>query len=106
MPTLEADSLFSSIGLPPPTEAIDLEARGADYLTATIARSRQAYWTERTPPTFRQFDPHHPNLKPNAANVARALAWQFQPKGLLLAGPTNTGKSRVLTFSYYWYGRM
>jgi DNA replication protein DnaC len=42
-------------------------------------------------------DWNHPDLQANRDNIERVLAWQYGPRGLLIAGrATGTGKSRAL----------
>lgn len=92
----DAETLFSLLNIPPPTEPVDFEERGAAYLAEALARRNREYWEKHTPPKYREFNPNHANLRPNADKIAKALAWQFSPLGLLLSGPTNLGKTRTL----------
>ena len=56
-------------------------------------RERRRQWLKFCPPEYQNFDA----LRLPAASapaVGKALAWRFGPRGLLLHGPSGTGKSR------------
>lgn len=53
--------------------------------------TRADEWKAVCPPEFRKCDPHR---LPLPSKLDRVLQWKFNPKGLLLVGPTGRGKSR------------
>lgn len=53
---------------------------------------RTKKWLEIQPPLYADTDP---DIIPNAAAFRSVVSWPWQPRGLLLHGPTRTGKSRT-----------
>lgn len=50
-------------------------------------------WRRLCPPLFQDTDRSHPGMPPTAI-LDRILGWPFGPKGLVIYGPTRTGKTR------------
>lgn len=60
-------------------------------LIARSAAIRTEAWKAICPPDFLNIEPHR---LPKPSKLQIVLKWQFGPKGLLLHGPTGSGKSR------------
>lgn len=75
---------------------IDMDARAEAYRLDAIIRTRTEYFRANCPPAYREFDPQHPSIQRNRAQIDRILAWKVGPKGLLAAGKTNVGKTRAM----------
>lgn len=56
------------------------------------SEAHSAEWSRRCPAQFRDTDA---SKLPSPESVSRALEWQYGSIGLLLHGPTGTGKSRT-----------
>lgn len=60
---------------------------------AQLERERsEAAWLKSFPPLYRQTDPVRLPLQ---EQFRRVMAWQYGPRGLILGGPTGTGKTRT-----------
>lgn len=75
---------------------VDLEKRGAAYRQEALRRDRLAYFETRCPVEYRDFDPDHPAIQANRAEIDRVLSWQFGRVGILASGRTNLGKTRAM----------
>lgn len=53
---------------------------------------REEVFFRLCPPLYRESDPS----KLSKSHLDKVLAWQINPKGLLLTGPTNVGKTRMV----------
>ena len=55
-----------------------------------VAANRLARWERTCPPLYRETDP----ARLPADKLAEVLAWSYGPMGLILSGPTRSGKTR------------
>jgi DNA replication protein DnaC len=76
------------------------ERQAREVTRAAIARSqaarrleREQRWKALCPPEFQNTDP---GRLPKPHLLAKVLAWQYGPQGLLLHGPTGEGKTRCV----------
>jgi len=70
------------------------QKRREDHERETLAEqkaARKAEWREICPPDFLGTNP---SALPNQGAYNETMAWQYGRSGLLLIGPTGTGKSR------------
>jgi len=70
------------------------DAANRETTARALANSRQHRldeWERLCPPDFQNTEPHR---LPSPSKLQRVLAWHFGPRGLVLHGPTGTGKSR------------
>ena len=72
---------------PSDKHAWDDWAKSAPCSEACEAEGR---WKLICPPLYRESDP----IRLPAAELANVMAWRYGPQGLLLQGPTGTGKTR------------
>lgn len=56
------------------------------------ASEREAAWNRLCPPIYRDTDI---DRLPRPAEAIRVTAWEYNPKGMILHGPTRAGKSRA-----------
>ena len=66
------------------------EARGAST-TAMASKYARKAWSEICPILYSNTDP---DKLPEKKTMEKVMAWEYGPKGLLLVGPTGTGKTR------------
>jgi DNA replication protein DnaC len=77
-----------------PTICSGCEDRDKAGAQLAIEDSRRRQWRTICPPLYRDTDLSHPAMPP-AAKLAQILNWSVGPKGLMIHGPTRTGKTRV-----------
>jgi len=64
--------------------------RDAEQQAEATRQRQEAAWHALCPPLYRETDPD----RLPADKLAEAMSWQWGPEGLLLIGPTGTGKTR------------
>jgi DNA replication protein DnaC len=74
--------------------AVDLDTVGAAYLAECKRRDCIARWEADCPAEYKSTDWQDARLMPYAAQIAKVLSWEPQPRGLLLSGPSGRGKTR------------
>lgn len=80
-----------------PTVDFNADANAEAFLADAILRTRKAYFEHNTPSDFKEFDPSHPSIQKNRAQIDKVLAWKAGGRvGLLVAGDTGKGKSRAV----------
>lgn len=82
--------------LPRPSQPIDLEAVGREYLRKAKIEAATARLYDNMPKRFLDTDISHPGLAVNFQRCREILSWEYQECGLLAAGPTDRGKSRMM----------
>ncbi len=86
------------LGLPPAIcdrcdAQVEQERRDAD--AARVQQARRAAWLKVCPPLYRDTDLDRlPPIRPDV--VEKVITWQMGPRGLVLHGPTGTGKTRLV----------
>ena len=77
----------------PCVEAKQLERKQKE--AESLRKEREKNWNAICPPLYLDT---LPELLPGPARqvLPQLMAWTYNPKGLLLAGPTRTGKSRLM----------
>ena len=75
------------------TECGEIERQEKAQREAEAARRhREAQWEKLCPPLYRQTAPER---LPDQKALTEALSWSWGPSGLLMAGPTGSGKTRI-----------
>ena len=71
----------------------DVEGRVCPACRKQVAaKELEAAWKRLCPPDYRKTDP----ARLNQDALARVMAWEYGPRGLLLVGPTDQGKTRTM----------
>lgn len=75
-----------------PSEPIDVTA----FVKDARKRDGNGYFDRFCPSAYKDFNPDHPDIRKNAHAIQTVLNYKIGTKGLILTGPTNLGKTRVL----------
>lgn len=87
--------LAGVMALKPPAKPVTYaDSAAATYVRDLRKKDGARYFERFCPQAYRDFNAKHPDLAPNSAAIASVLSWEYQPKGLLLTGPSGKGKTR------------
>lgn len=90
------------------------DAKAARYLARAKKRAAIERWVAAVPYSMRQFDLGRPEYHASRSICGQILAYEYQPSGLLLSGPSGQGKTRLMwqvmkslakagKYSRYWH---
>lgn len=96
----ELEEMFAAAGVKAPLDPAAREAELEELSRKLIREGRRRDAEQRflhdSELGYPESDWAHPGLAANRAAIERVLAWQVGPRGLLLSGPTGSGKSRSI----------
>ena len=74
---------------------INMDEIGANYIAEYRRASAVARWDAACPSIMHEINMDHAGLHQNLPAIRAVMAWEQQPRGMLITGPTGTGKSRA-----------